>query len=177
MPCAAASPARPQRHAPAPATTSRSNTLDVALPPLCVRCCCPCRLCRAQCTACERVIGKAAPFVNRLVLKERIWSKELAREIMDHVSSHSCSDDELFGSNSGELLQGCLSFMTDSFPRIREGLRRHLHPRYEEFGEDVSATEFCVDIGVCSQGLGHSLDRSLQRSQLLEEHRKRMQDL
>ncbi|KAA0162221.1 hypothetical protein FNF28_04776 [Cafeteria roenbergensis] len=130
-----------------------------------------------RCTACERVIGKAAPFVNRLVLKERIWSKELAREIMDHVSSHSCSDDELFGSNSGELLQGCLSFMTDSFPRIREGLRRHLHPRYEEFGEDVSATEFCVDIGVCSQGLGHSLDRSLQRSQLLEEHRKRMQDL
>lgn len=112
-----------------------------------------------------------------MVLNERIWSKALARELMDYVSKHSCSDQELFASNSGELLQGCLAFMTQHYTRVREGFRRHLHPRYEEFGEDVSATEFCVDIGVCTTGRGHSLDRSMYHSQNLEEHRRRMQDL
>jgi len=130
-----------------------------------------------QCTACERVVGHVAPFVNRFVLKERLWSKTLAREIMDRMSKHSCSDTELFAKNSGALLDGCIDFMSEHYKTCRDGFRRRLHPRYDEYGEDIVPAAFCKEIGACQDTPEASLDRSMTKATQIDAHRKHMREL
>lgn len=129
------------------------------------------------CTACERVIGQAAPFVNQMVMKEVRWSKKRARTIMDFVSKHSCSNEKLFAKNSGALLEGCVDFISGYFTKVRAGIRKRLHPKYEEFGEDIVPVEFCREIGACGENDNLALDRTLHKSQMIDDHRKRMQEL
>lgn len=132
---------------------------------------------RSQCTACERIVGVASTYVNKFVQKETKWSKSLARDIMDHMSKHSCSDEEQFAKNSGALLDGCIDFMAGYYEKTRAGFRKRLHPRYEEYGEDIVPVAFCREIGACGEDDNLALDRTLQKSKREEEHRKRMKEL
>jgi hypothetical protein len=96
---------------------------------------------------------------------------------MDFMSKHSCSDTEQFAKNSGALLDGCIDFMAAFYDKTRAGFRKRLHPRYDEYGEDIVPVDFCREIGACGESEELALDRSLSKSQRINEHRKRMKEL
>ena len=90
-----------------------------------------------RCTACERVVSETVPFATRLLQEDRKWTKSLGKELMDHMSSRSCGNQEVFAANSGLLLEGCIDFMTNYFSRTRKAFRKRFDPRFAEFGEDI----------------------------------------
>lgn len=80
-------------------------------------------------------------------------------------------DEEVFPANNDLYKQGCAYFMAESHGAVVKALKRRLHPKYDEFQEDVVPFTFCHEIGVCTDK--HvSIDRSLQEN----EQRKRWEE-
>lgn len=129
---------------------------------------------RGQCTACERVVGHASAEVNKLVFEEKLWSKEIARSLMDKTTKGACANEELFAKNAGALLDGCMEFVAQYYDKVRNEYRKHLHPRYDEFMTDVVPRRFCLNIGACTEADSANIDRQIRVSDAVREWKEQM---
>lgn len=80
----------------------------------------------------------------------------------------SCIDESVFPASNDLYRQGCAHFMAESYGAVLKALKRRLHPKYDEYQEDVVPFLFCQNLKICTEK-HQSVDRTLHEA---EERRK-----
>ena len=93
------------------------------------------------------------------------WTKKTSLNLKLAIEEMSCSNEELFPSTNTYYQVGCAHFLAEHYKQLVAAFKRRLHPKYEEYQEDIVPKEFCSEVGVCKDG-AKSLETTLFESQM-----------